>query len=91
MTEYRYPDQDPKQISFEDVPNILKGSANSSIYTVRSGEYLTFTTPKASNWQCQVFGGPMGIVWTPREGQEPNWFHRKMQELCFGVKWKKVK
>jgi hypothetical protein len=24
------------------------------------------------------------------EGNEPNWFHRKMQELCFGFKWEKI-
>lgn len=29
--------------------------------------------------------------WQVEEGKEPNWFHRKMQELCFGVKWEKVK
>ena len=25
--------------------------------------------------------------WMVEEGMEPNWFHRKMQELCFGIKW----
>ena len=25
--------------------------------------------------------------WQVEEGTEPNWFHRKMQELCFGIKW----
>ena len=25
--------------------------------------------------------------WQVEEGSEPNWFHRKMQELCFGIKW----
>lgn len=29
------------------------------------------------------------IVFQPVKGQEPNWFHRKMQELCFGFQWRK--
>jgi hypothetical protein len=29
------------------------------------------------------------IVYQPIKGQEPNWFHRKMQELCFGFQWRK--
>jgi hypothetical protein len=24
------------------------------------------------------------------EGQEPNWFHRKMQSFWFGFKWEKI-
>jgi len=24
------------------------------------------------------------------KGKEPNWFHRKMQTLCFGFKWEKL-
>jgi len=30
-----------------------------------------------------------GIRYNPGEGGEPNWFHRKMQELIFGFKWRK--
>ena len=44
--------------------------------------------PPKSPWQCQL-GGPMGIVFVPNLGNEPRWFHRKMQELFFGVKWVK--
>jgi len=47
--------------------------------------------PKHSNWQCTFIGGPNGPVYNPSEGNEPNWFHRKMQELCFGFKWRKKK
>ena len=25
------------------------------------------------------------------EGKQPNWFHRKMQELILGFKWEKLK
>ena len=54
--------------------------------------YLTVDSmPKRSDWQCEVIGGPMGLILVPTKGNEPNWFHRKMQELCFGFKWRKKK
>jgi len=65
--------------------------ANNAIYFVNAGQHQVFTTPKSSDWQCHLFGSERGIVYTPLKGSEPNCFHRKMQELCFGVKWKKVK
>ena len=40
---------------------------------------------KRSDWSANC----ADITWTPREGFEPNWFHRKMHELFFGIKWKK--
>jgi len=45
--------------------------------------------PKLSTtWQCELFGaGPNGMILTPNEGSEPNWFWRQMQYLCFGNKW----
>ena len=48
-------------------------------------KYKINTSPKRSSWQCALFG--QDIVLIPFEGNEPCWFHRKMQELCFGVKW----
>jgi len=46
--------------------------------------------PEASDWQCHLFGGDSNsITWTPAKGEEPNWFWRKMQYLCFGNKWVK--
>ena len=47
--------------------------------------------PKQSDWQCHLFGSERGLVYTPLEGKEPNWFHRKMQELILGFKWRKIK
>lgn len=47
-----------------------------------------------SKWTCYLSGRPgdsFCTVFTPRKGQEPNWFHRKMQELIFGLKWVKKK
>ena len=65
-------------------PSDYIADANSSYFTVSS-------MPKQSDWQCTLIGGPNGAVYNPSEGNEPNWFHRQMQELCFGFKWRKVK
>ena len=51
-----------------------------------------FEPPEYSDWECELFGsGPHGISFRPPKDQEPNWFWRLMQYLCFGNKWKKVK
>jgi hypothetical protein len=62
-------------------------TAEDNIYQERAA---VFPNPDYSEWQCKVFGGD-GIVWTPLKGKHPNWFWRKMQYLCFGNKWEKVK
>jgi hypothetical protein len=41
---------------------------------------------KNSNWTCKINDN---LHYIPVEGQEPNAFHRKMQELAFGIKWVK--
>ena len=42
----------------------------------------------SNEWKCQLFGdGETGIIFTPKKGEEPNWFWRKMQYLFFGCKW----
>jgi hypothetical protein len=46
--------------------------------------------PAQSEWICHLFGSNgQGISWSPNKGEEPNWFWRKMQYLCFGNKWVK--
>lgn len=40
----------------------------------------------ASDWQMRHGG----VIYRPFKGDEPNWFHRKMQQLCFGFKWERV-
>ena len=48
--------------------------------------------PENSEWSCYLFGGPNiagSVIYKPANGLEPNWFHRWMQSLCFGVKWVK--
>jgi hypothetical protein len=77
-------------VGFEYKPSDYIADANTSVY-------LSVTSiPKRSDWQCYLFGdadrpGPGAIVFTPIEGNEPNWFHRKMQRLCFGIQWRKKK
>ena len=68
-------------------------TANVSSYVIEESRLkgATLNIPKASKWQCTLIGGPNGAVYNPSEGNEPNWFHRKMQELCFGFKWRKSK
>jgi hypothetical protein len=41
---------------------------------------------KHSKWKCKINNN---FHFVPQEGQEPNAFHRKMQELAFGIKWVK--
>lgn len=38
-------------------------------------------------WKCELH---RGTFWHVEEGRQPNRFHRKMQELCFGIKWSKI-
>ncbi len=52
---------------------------------VLTSEYNINLANDASDWTMTFCEN---IQYTPEEGKEPNWFHRKMQELCFGVKWK---
>lgn len=63
-------------------------------YTLGMPEYLTFKQPERSEWTCWLMGDHGkskygAIVYNPVKGSEPNWFHRKMQELCFGFQWRK--
>ena len=43
-------------------------------------------TPKMS-WKCEVSGG---WIWYFEEGQQPCWFHRKMQGLVLGLRWSRI-
>lgn len=72
-------------VGYSYKPSDYIADANSSYFIAVS------SMPKASKWRCTFIGGPNGPVYNPSEGNEPNWFHRKMQELCFGFKWRKTK
>jgi len=55
----------------------------------------TIKMPEKSEWKVWLMGdydsSQYGaIVYQPNKGMEPNWFHRKMQELCFGFQWRKT-
>lgn len=61
-------------------------------YTTK--DYRFIETPKLSDWECYMFGnkpGGVGIIYTPRKGDEPNWFVRWMMKICFDCTWVKVK
>ena len=65
-----------------------------SWYTQGMPEVEIIKLPEKSEWRVWLMGdygkSPHGaIVYQPNKGQEPNWFHRKMQELCFGFQWRK--
>jgi len=49
------------------------------------GEIGLLEIPEKSDWHCHI----AGMIYMPDKNDEPNWFHRKMQELCFGAKWVK--
>lgn len=50
------------------------------------GEILS--TPKYSDWTCEVFGNSQ-IVWTPEVGKVPNAWFRFWSWIFFGCKWRK--
>lgn len=39
-------------------------------------------------WECVLMPG---VIRSVEKGRAPNWFHRKMQEIAFGFKWRRVK
>lgn len=48
--------------------------------------HINIEVAKRSEWQCQL---SEGVVFTPLDGKEPNFFWRWMQYVCFGFKWSK--
>lgn len=56
---------------------------------------LVFKLPEKSEWRVWLMGDygssqHGAIVYQSNKGMEPNWFHRKMQEFCFGFQWRKI-
>jgi len=61
-------------------------------YLVNIENTSIISGPKLSKWKCELFGmGERGLTFRPVEGQEPNWFWRKMQYLILGNVWIKDK
>ena len=50
---------------------------------------IKLNLPEQSDWECEMFGTNRCMVYRPTKGNEPNWFWRKMQYLCFGNRWVK--
>jgi hypothetical protein len=46
-----------------------------------------------TEWQCYMYGSSKdkygGMVYTPPEGQIPNWFVRWCMRVCLGCTWVK--
>ena len=40
-----------------------------------------------TEWRCQLFGTGDAMTLHRSEGDQPNWFWRKMQYLILGNKW----
>jgi len=52
-------------------------------------ENVTNKEIERSEWNCHFMGDNDDFVFTPVKGNHPNLIHRKLQELAFGLKWKK--
>lgn len=66
-----------------------------SWYAKEMPKMATIKIPEKSEWKVWLMGDygksqHGAIVYQPNKGMEPNWFHRKMQELCFGFQWRKI-
>jgi len=71
---------------FDSSLNTTKVSGtDAESFSASIGSY-TFSMPKKSAWTVELIGN---VFFTPDEGKEPNWLHRKMHELVFGFKWRK--
>lgn len=59
-------------------------------YIVPNDDTYVLNVARPSDWSCQLFGCD-DFVFTPKLGNEPNWFWRLMQRICFGNRWVKKK
>ena len=85
-----YQVQDTTTASLSGVTYTFAASAKTpSWWTVPDLNILKL--PEQSDWECEMFGTGKCMVYRPTKGNEPNWFWRKMQYLCFGNKWVKRK
>jgi len=72
----------------------MKGRLMVEDYSQSTMKVSGIKLPEKSEWRVWLMGDHGksqhgAIVYQPNKGQEPNWFHRKMQELCFGFQWRK--
>ena len=52
-------------------------------------DWRVLELPELSEWKCYLFGLEDAFVLTPKKGNVPNWFWRKMQYLILGNRWVK--
>lgn len=66
---------------------------NNDLILERNPEQELLEYKEDSEWSCCLFGSKPndGIFWRPKKNNEPNWFWRWMQYICFGNKWTKRK
>lgn len=53
--------------------------------TIYTGAAYKIGKVERSEWKVECGD----VIWIPRKGMEPNWFHRWTQRLVFGLKWSK--
>lgn len=74
----------------DSLQNTMKLSGTEALWMTNEQMYVRgsvgINVPKYT-WKCQLI---TGTFWMIQEHQVPNWFHRKMQTLWFGIKWIKV-
>lgn len=66
-----------------EISGLPEGSSWLSNDLISHGTQCTFSVPKRSKYSMQCGS----VIWVPLAGEEPNWFHRKMQQLFFGFRW----
>jgi hypothetical protein len=53
------------------------------------GSVVKWNIPEPSGWEALLTPGGC-VTFRPPVGNVPNWFHRQMQRLCFGIVWRRV-
>ena len=90
MDEYKIPDELKSNLNFT-VDGLYKGIQE--VLKTMSEHQISdeFKPPEYSEWKCHLFGyvKNSGITYTPKKGEEPNWFWRMTQHLILGHKWVK--
>ena len=63
---------------------------DASALTTPNGTFASLAPPpKLAKWRAKLT--PDGFAsFVPHEGGVPCWFHRQMQNLCFGIVWERT-
>jgi len=71
----------------DEVANTYLGSANTEQFVSTTGGFTISPQPKLP-WRFTI-GGKYGLGVVVQEGQQPNWFQRKMVKWFFDIDWQK--